>query len=328
MRPSRPLCSFLGIIALASAAEGAVEIKELPDKVTIDVGGKPFTEYHFTGAPHVYFYPLFGPGGAKMTRDWPMNDVPSEAHDHPHHRSFWFAHGMVNGADFWAEPASFPAGKPPKIPLGQIVHDKFLIVQGGEKEGVLQDQLKWVAPDGGIPLTSVQTFKVYEGPDTERVFDFEVVLKAGEKDVIFGDTKEGSMAMRINESMRLIQADKKPGAGHMVDSAGDTDGNVWGKRAEWVDYSGPVDGKTLGIAFFDHPSNPRHPTRWHARDYGLFAANPFCEHDMDKTQPAGAGDFKIPAGQSATFKYRFILHEGDATQAKTAERFAAYAAEK
>ena len=260
MRPSRPLCSLLGIITFATAAEAAVEIKELPDKVTIDVGGKPFTEYHYTGAPHVYFHPLFGPGGAKMTRDWPMQDVPGEAHDHPHHRSFWFAHGLVNGADFWAEPAS-TGGKPPKIPLGQIVHDKFLKVQGGEKEGVIEDQLKWVAPDGGIPLTSVQTFKVYDGPDTERVFDFEVTLKAGEQDVVFGDTKEGSMAMRINESMRLVQPNKQPGAGHMVDSAGDTDGSVWGKRAEWVDYSGPVEGKILGIAFFDHPSNPGHPTR-------------------------------------------------------------------
>ena len=326
MRLSRPLCSLLGIAALAASAEAAVEIKELPDKVTVEVGGKPFTEYHYTDAPHVYFYPLFGPGGAKMTRDWPMKDTPNEAHDHFHHRSLWFSHGLVNGVDFWSEPGS-TGGKPPKIPLGQIVHDKFLKVQGGEKEGVIEDQLKWVAPDGSATLTSVQTFKVYDGPDTERVFDFVVALKAGEKDVVFEDTKEGSMALRINESMRLTHG-KTPGEGHLVDSAGDKDGEVWGKHSAWADYSGPVDGKTVGIAFFDSPSNPRHPTRWHARDYGLFAANPFCEHLMDKAQPAGAGDFKIPAGQTATFKYRFILHEGDATQAKIAERFAAYAAEK
>ena len=327
MRPSRSLHSIFAAMALASAADAAVEIKELPEKVTVAVGGKPFTEYHFTGAAHVYFYPLFGPGGAKMTRDWPMQDTPSEAHDHPHHRSLWFAHGLVNGTDFWAETAS-TGGKPPKIPLGQIVHDKFLKVQGGEKEGVIQDQLKWVAQDGSIPVTSVQTLTVRDGGGEERVFDFDIVLKAGEKDAVFGDTKEGSMAMRINEAMRLVQQDKKPGAGHIVDSEGDADGQVWGKHAAWVDYSGPVDGKALGIAIFDHPSNPRHPTRWHARDYGLFAANPFCEHDMDKTKPAGAGDFTIPAGKTVTFKYRFILHEGDAAQAKTAERYAQYAAEK
>jgi hypothetical protein len=100
---------------------------------------------------------------------------------------------------------------------------------------------------------------------------------------------------------------------------------VWGKRAAWVDYSGPVDGKVVGIAFFDHPKNLRHPTRWHARDYGLFAANPFCEREMDRTQAAGAGDLKLAAGQSVTFQYRIILHAGDAAQAKIAERFAEYA---
>jgi len=327
MRPSRSLVSLFGIMALAAGAHAAVEIKELPDKVTVEVGGKPFTEYHFTGASHVYFYPLYGPGGAKMTRDWPMQDTPGESHDHPHHRSFWFSHGIVNGADFWGEVAS-TGGKPPKNPLGQIVHEKFLKVQGGEKEGIIQDQLKWVEPDGSTALTSVQTFKVYDGPDTERVFDFEVSLTAGEKDAVFGDTKEGSMAIRIAESMRVAQPNKKPGEGHMIDSAGDTDTQVWGKRADWVDYSGPVNGKIVGISFFDHPSNPRHPTRWHARDYGLFAANPFCEHDMDKTLPVGAGNFTLAAGKSITFKYRFILHEGDAAQYKTAEHYAAYAAEK
>jgi Methane oxygenase PmoA len=102
-------------------------------------------------------------------------------------------------------------------------------------------------------------------------------------------------------------------------------GMCGGKKAAWVDYAGPVDGKLVGIAIFDSPKNPRHPTRWHARDYGLFAANPFCEHGMDETQPAGAGDFKLEAGKSVTFQYRIILHEGDAAQARIAARFAEYA---
>ena len=96
-------------------------------------------------------------------------------------------------------------------------------------------------------------------------------------------------------------------------------------QSENIVYGWPVDGKVVGIAIFDSPKNPRHPTRWHARDYGLFAANPFCEREMDKTQPEGAGDFKLEAGKSVTFNYRIILHEGDAAQAKIAERFAEYA---
>lgn len=313
----------LGLSSLfLSSAFAAVEVKEAAGKVAVTIDGQPFTEYCYTGAPHVYFYPVYGPGGAKMTRDWPMKDVANEDHDHPHHRSLWFAHGAVNGVDFWSEPESW-GNKPPKTPLGQILHEKFLELKGGEAEGVIKSVNQWKAADGSIPITSTQTFRVYERPANERLFDFEVELKAGDQEVVMGDTKEGSMAMRIAESMKIGTA-KKPGQGHMVNSEGVKDVDCWGKRANWVDYVGPVDGKTLGIAIFDHPKNPRHPTRWHARDYGLFAANPFCEHDMDKTQPEGAGDMKIAPGQSVTFRYRFYLHEGDTEQAKVADHYAEY----
>ncbi len=321
MRLPTSLCT--GLLAFTLPSFAAVEVKEGPDKVRIEIDGEIFTEYCFTGSSHVYFYPLIGPGGARMTRDWPMKDTPGEDHDHPHHRSLWFAHGLVNGGDFWTEVSTHGA-KAPKHPVGRIEHEKFLEVKGGEKEGVIRDQLRWVAADGSVPLTSVQTFRVQAGP--ERVIDFSMELKAGEKDVLFGDTKEGTMAIRIAESMRLLGADKKPGAGKIVNAPGDVDGKVWGKKAAWVDYSGPVDGKIVGIAIFDSPKNPRHPTRWHARDYGLFAANPFCEREMDKEQPAGAGDFKLEAGKSVTFQYRIILHAGDAAEAKIAERFAKFSA--
>ncbi|RYD66148.1 MAG: hypothetical protein EOP84_31365, partial [Verrucomicrobiaceae bacterium] len=306
---------------LGTAAFGAVDIKEQDGKVRVEINGELFTEYHHTtAAPHVYYYPVIGPGGLPMTRSWPMAEAPNEERDHPHHRSIWYSHGAVNGIDFWSETASH-GNKPAKQPVGKIIHEKILEAKGGEKEGVISAQLKWEAPDGSVPLTSVQTLRVYDRPANERLFDIEVTLKAGEKDVILGDTKEGTMGMRIAESMRLKQPKGKTGEGHMLSSEGDKDGAVWGKRAAWVDYWGPVQGKTLGVAMMDHPKNPRHPTRWHARDYGLFAANPFAEHEMNKSQPKDAGDFKIPAGESVNFKYRFYLHEGDAAQAKVAERF-------
>jgi hypothetical protein len=250
-----------------------------------------------------------------------MEDVPGEEHDHPHHRSLWYSHGAVNGVDFWGEAKSTA-----KVPVGKIVHEKLLEAKGGA-EGVVKSKLRWEAPDGTVPLTSVQTFRVHQSPANERLIDFDVDLTAGAKDVVLGDTKEGTMAIRIAESMRLAQPKKQAGSGHIANAKGDPGDKVWGKRAEWVDMSGPVDGKTVGIAMFDHPRNPRHPTRWHARDYGLFAANPFCEHDMGSSQPKGAGDFMLHSGESVTFRYRIYLHEGDEKQAKVAERFAQYASE-
>lgn len=297
-----------------------VRVTEAPGKVRVEIDARLFTEAVFNGAPHVYYWPLIGPGGVAMTRAWPMEDLPNEEHDHPHHRSLWFSHGMVNGVDFWSEaPAS--GARPPKHPVGKIVHDKVIETKSGADEGVVTTAQNWIAPDGSIPVKSTQTLRVFQRPDNEREFDFTTTLTAGEKDVLFGDTKEGTFAIRIAETMRLRHAKGKAGEGHIISSEGAKDEKVWGTRARWVDMYGPVAGKTLGIAILDHPSNPRHPTRWHARDYGLFAANPFCEAEMDSSKAKGDGDFKLEAGKSVTFRYRVLIHEGEADSDKLNEVF-------
>nr|MDQ3621688.1 PmoA family protein [Verrucomicrobiota bacterium] len=149
---NRSLAVVLAIAVCPSLAHAAIEVKELPDKVRIEINGKLFTEYVHTGTPHVCYWPLIGPGGAKMTRSWPMAEAPNEERDHPHHRSLWFSHGLVNGIDFWME-ASPSATKPPKHPIGKIVHSKVLEAKGGAKQGVLKTAQNWVAADGSVPLT-------------------------------------------------------------------------------------------------------------------------------------------------------------------------------
>ena len=305
--------AWLSGLVLSCAAPSGVKITQQTEKLRVEINGQLFTEYHFAGAPHVYFYPVLGPGGAAMTRNWPMKEAEGEERDHPHHRSLWYSHGAVNGFDFWAEGSK----------SGQILHDKFLEVRDGAEIGIIRSANRWVAPDGEVVITDERVFRVYARPDHERLFDFEVTLKAGEKDVVFGDTKEGAMAIRVNEEMRLTRGKGQRGVGHIVQSTGVRDGATWGKRADWCDYYGPVHGKTVGIAIFDHPSNPKHPTWWHVRDYGLFAANPFGVHDFEK-RAEGAGNLAIPKGESITFKYRFYMHEGDDQKAKVAERYQEY----
>lgn len=314
------LALWTALADLSLAAERkteGVKITELEDKLRVEVNGELFTEYRFQGAPHVYFYPVIGPNGLPMTRNYPMQrDSEGEEHDHQHHRSLWYSHGAVNGVDFWAEA--------PKA--GKIVHDKFLEMKSGKEVGTIRSQNKWVAPDGTVVCTDELTFRVYTRPNTERLFDFDVTLKAGDKEVLLGDTKEGTIAVRLAETMRLKPNKFNAGkpTGHIVQSTGVKDAETWGKRAEWCDYYGPVEGKIVGIAIFDHPQNPKHPTWWHVRDYGLFAANPFGVHDFEK-QPPGAGNLVIPAGKSVTFRYRFYIHEGDEKQARVAERYKEYA---
>ena len=307
-------------IPAAEAASPSVTLTQEPDRIRVMVDGELLTEYRFKGAPHVYYYPLLFPGGIPMTRSYPMvQDSAGEEHDHPHHRSLWYSHGDVNGIDFWSEVEK----------AGSIVHDKFLEVAGGRDSGVIRSANKWVAKDGKIICTDERTFRVFSGKGP-RIIDFEITLKASEgSDVTLGDTKEGSMALRLNESMRLKpnkENTAKPG-GQIVQSTGVTGDKTWGKQADWCDYSGPVNGKIMGAAIFDHPSNPRHPTSWHVRDYGLFAANPFGLHDFEK-KPAGTGNMIIPAGKSVAFRYRIVLHEGDEKQAAIAALYKNFIEEK
>lgn len=323
-----PLSFSVVLVATAFAARAqnasntkgsasGVTLTQLEDRLRVEIGGQLFTEYFFKDVPRPYCYPVIGPGGAPMSRNWPMKDVANEAHDHNHHRSLWYAHGDINGVDFWSEGKGH----------GKTVHEKFTQIKSGQDVGWFTALDKWVAPDGKTVCTGERTLRFH----SDRRIDFDVTVKASQGPVTFGDTKEGSMSIRLNESMRLTQPPAKgerktkPGEGHIVTSAGILDDKTWGTRADWVDYYGPVNGKVVGVAIFDHPQNPRHPTWWHVRDYGLFAANPFGIHDFERNPDKTKGNLVVPAGQSVTFRYRFYFHEGDEKQGHVAERYQDYA---
>jgi hypothetical protein len=295
----------------AATKSGGVQIAELTNKLRIEINGQLFTEYLFRDVPRPCYFPVIGPEGAAVTRNFPLKDTPNEEHDHTHHRSLWFAHSSVNGQDTWTEGT------------GSIVHTGFDEIKSGKDAGVIRSRNNWVAKDGTVLCTDERTFRVYNRPGNERVFDFEVTVHASHGELTFGDNKDGLMAIRLAETMRLKPNkfnESKP-SGHIVNSEGVRDADAWGKRAKWVDYYGPVEGKLVGVAIFDHPQNPRHPTWWHVRDYGLFAANPFGRHDFEKLEDKNAGNFVVPAGKSVTFRYRFYIHEGDEKQGKVAERY-------
>ena len=320
------LLVLAGLLAPCAALAAANEAKltRSDDRVRVEIGGKLFTEYIFKGAPRPYLYPVIAADGTEMMRHFPMKKgVPGEVEDHPHHRSLWFTHGAVNGVDFWAE------NNPQK---GKIISDA---VEHSTKDGVgtIRAHNRWVGPDGVVHVTDDTTIR-FRGTADARYLDYEVTLKApADKPVVFGDTKEGSMAIRLplwmTPSHSQGKGKKHEGKGTIVNDSGQKNDETWGKRSTWVDYYAPKDGKVYGVAMFDHPSNPQHPTWWHVRSYALFAANPFGKHDFEnlKTQPT-AGDLTIPAGGSVTFRWRFFFHPGDEKSGRVAERYKEYAAGK
>jgi hypothetical protein len=284
--------------------------------------GKPtlFTRYTTHSGPNKpFFYPILTPDGHHLTRQWPMEMNPNETHDHPHHRGLWFTHGDLNGIDFWSEQVT------DKVKPGKTVARGFENVVSGPIFGGFRTRTEWRAPDDKLIATDVRDIRVYQvGKD--RIMDFELTIKPEEGLLVWGDTKEGMFGLRVTDTLapkpdRSAHIDMP--TGHMESASGLKDGAIWGKPNAWVDYYGPVEGKTYGVAIFDDTQNLRHPQTWHARDYGLFAVNPFGWHDFG-LGAKGAGTYTQPADQTLTFRYRLLFHEGDTTEGHVAEQYHNY----
>ena len=283
----------------------AMELKGKDMAILVD--GGLLTTYAVDLGPKPILYPLVGPSGARMTRDYPMEQRAGEHRDHEHHRSVWFTHGEVNDVDFWTEAPGH----------GSIFESSRQILGSGHAVKVLETSDNWLGPDGKKVCEDRRTLRVY-GTHGARILDYEVTLVASEGPVVMGDTKEGTFGVRVPSSMDA----NRPDGGRIVNAEGVTNTDTWGKRSAWVDYAGPVNGDTVGIAILDHPESFNHPTPWHVRDYGLFAANPFGLQDFGESR---SGETTIPKGEFLTFRYRVILHLGDAMQAEIASQFESYA---
>ena len=289
-------------------ATGSYKIETTDTGAIVSRNSEPVAEYlKFSGAKPI-FSALYAPSGERLTRSYPVADaLPGEKLDHIHHRSFWFTHGEVNGVDFWAETKNH----------GKILETDFRTRSEGDAV-VLETENDWVDASGKKLLSDQRSYKFHDSLGM-RAIDCTIQLTAGEEPVVFGDTKEGSFGVRVAGTMKV---DAKKG-GKIVSSSGLKDGATWGKTAEWVDYYGPVDGKTVGIAILNHPSSYGFPTRWHVRTYGLFAANPFGVHHF--TGGAPTEGVRLEAGNELTLKYRVLLHQGTTAEAEIAKAWKAYA---
>ncbi len=282
-----------------------VSVERAGGNVEVRIGDELFTRYDATTGPNKPFlYPLIGPDHKRLTRGYPLEHIEGEtSHDHPHHRGLWFTHGEVNGEDYWSqEPGS-----------AKTVNTGFEEIVSGPVFGRFVAHTDWITKAGQKAAEDRREITVYNTPDG-RLLDFAITIKPVGAPLEFQDTKEGSFGLRLPDSMRV-----EGGDGHIVTSAGVRDRETWGTRAEWVDYYGTVQDATVGIAILDAPENLRHPTYWHVRDYGLFAANPFGIHDFVKGQPKGAGNHTVPVGGALTFRYRLYLHRGTTTDARVAQ---------
>ena len=283
--------------------------REAPDRIAVTVGGAPFTNYIYgDSVSKPCLYPVPGPFGGGVTRAYPLEKMKDDSTDHVHHRSLYVAWGDVNGSDNWSEEEGH----------GRVAHRRFEATTGGPVFGRIVSHNDWVDAAGIRLMRDRQEYRIYNTPPSFRLLDATVTFTASEGDVRFGDTKEGGiLSARVASSMEV----KREGSrGRIETSLGAlNEAETWGKRAAWCDYSGLVNGRIVGLALLDHPRNPRYPTYWHVRNYGLMTANPFGESFF--VGPERDGSYVLPAGESATFRYRVLIHAGRAADGGVAGRY-------
>ncbi len=317
------LLSLTLLAAFPLAAQ--VKITQAEKKISVAIDGKSFTEFIYgPNAPHPYLYPLRAPDGTQVTRHVPFDKEAGESTDHPHHTGLWFAHSSVNGFDFWNNHPGYTTPN-----RGSIVLTKVDKLVSGNKQGEIDVTMDWLDPAGTPIMTENRRMIFYSGT-SNRIFDLDMKLTPIIS-VKFGDAKDGVLGIRLASGMEEPQK-KAPATpartGQMINAEGcKGEGGCWGKRSNWLDYHGQVDGKEEGIAVLDSPQNPRHPTYWHTRSYGLLAVNIFGVHDFTNDKTAD-GSMTVEPGHSLDFKYRIIIHPGDEKTAQIAAEWTKYSSGK
>jgi hypothetical protein len=313
----QPICrvAFAGLIwtllalpDLARGADDSVELHRKGDALDVTIGGKPFTVYNFAESqPKPYFWPVRAPSGEIITR--PLENP----RDHKHHRGIWFSVDEVNGVGFWKEE-----GKIQNVSVQPIVAKgnpaKFEVVN------------HWLGKNGKPILTETTLISIF----SNRMIAYDARLTAGAQPVTFNDTKEGLFAFRMVDSMHEPARERGVsglvGGGKVVNAEGlQGSSKAWGKTSDWVDYDGPVQGKTVGVAIFDNPHNFRR-SRYHVRNYGLFSISPFGERDYTNKKNSAA-PVHLKPGETLRLQYGIYIHDGDTKAADVAGTYRQYLAE-
>ncbi len=340
-----------------SPIDSPFQISEQQDGLTIEFDGRLFARYVVTAANKPYLWPIIGPTGKPMTRAFPMEQVdaePESYRDHPHHRGLMYGHescGLAGwrfpksaqdweqimgkertriGGDSWHEPATYASrlktpnkargGKRRTEMLATIKHREFKELKVRADRAVVLQICDHLNSAGKRFMTEHRRL-VFRAADSSRSIDFDQTFLASDGDVVFEDRKDAGLGIRVPLTMA---AESKQG-GAAVNSDGLPLDEAWGKPAKWCDYHGPVGSEHLGIAFLNHPTSYRFPTRWHVRNYGLFASNPFGLKSFDRKLNDGTTTLK--RGEKLELRHRLIFHKGDASAASIEEAWKTYAKE-
>jgi hypothetical protein len=323
------LCALIAVVAWAASGTGSAADEkgvrlvrdDAKQRVDVFVDGQLFTAYIYPAIlKKPVLFPLRSAKGTPVTRGFPIEPRPKERVDHPHHVGLWFNYGDVNGADFWNNTDAIKPEDRPK--MGAVVHRAVTAVRSGADKGELETDMDWVLGNGTVILKE-HTLFVFRGGPGWRSVDRITRLQAQGEPVSLADNKEGVLGLRVARQLEIPS--KRPEVftdasgrattvatmdntgvnGDYLTSEGKKGDAAWGTRGKWCTLSARVGEEPVTIAILDHPANPGFPTYWHARGYGLFAANPLGQKALSDGKEAL--DYALEPRQSATFRYRVLI---------------------
>ena len=328
------LFHFIVLMSLASTgayAQKGFLLKDVPaqKKVEVRYDGKLLTAYcYFDSTEKPVLWPIKTLFGVTITRGYPITPKAGERSDHPHHLGLWMNYESVNGLDFWNNSTAIAAEK--KSKYGSIRHQKILTSKNNKENATLETLSNWVNQEGRV-LLEEKTIFVFSKNGNDFIIDRIATLEAKVPEVIFKDVKDGMLGIRLarqleqpsNQADKFVDAsgnitsvakmDNEGVTGQYQNQEGLTGDAVWGKRSQWACLQGKKDGETITVEIIDHPKNVGYPTYWHARGYGLFAANPLGQKVFSEGKEEL--NLTLKQGEKTTFRYRVIIHSGSALTA-------------
>ncbi|MEA3479143.1 MAG: PmoA family protein, partial [Bacteroidota bacterium] len=302
-----------------------LKVNEDEKKVDVMVNGKLFTSYIYPDQiKKPVLWPLMSPAGNMLTRSFPLVNKEGDRSDHPHHVGVWLNYGDVNGLDFWNNSEAIAPEK--RDGYGTIFHRSIEKAESGKGTALLETSAVWESPDHIVMLEEQSSF-TFTALENIRIIDRSTTLKAVIDEVNFTDNKEGMFAIRVARELelpsekptnlldshgnvtRVEKMDNTLVKGNYRSAEGVEGSEVWGTRCRWMKLASEINGEQVALVIIDHPSNPGYPTYWHARGYGLFAANTLGQKVFSEGE--NELNFALKKGESVTFKYRLVVAAED-----------------
>ena len=266
------------------------EVRELQHQQKVYVNGHYLAAVQ-QGKFRPYIHPVLTPGGHAVTEIAPA--------DHLHHLGIWFAHEDIDGVNFWAPESRW------EHPIPRMLVTATEIDVGDDRV-TFRQEVDWRDGNGGLCMQDSRVIAIGERPD-HTMLDVAVTVRAGERTIRMGQTKEAGLAVRVADQIDVLDGGRITNAnGHVNES------ETFDQISDWVDYSGPVSRtETAGIAIFPHPASSGIP--WFTRDYGPLYVSPWRHEEIT-----------LAPGQTRTVGARFAAHDGSCEEADVAGLYARF----